>query len=40
MPIKAIGGGWYVFIFDEAGRLIAHANQDLPGMDLEGDLGP
>ena len=32
-------GEWYVFIFDEANKLIAHANPDLLGMDLKGDLG-
>ena len=32
-------GEWYVFVFDEDDKLIAHANQDLLGMDLKGDLG-
>ena len=35
----SVQGEWYVFIFDEDDKLIAHANQDLLGMDLKGDLG-
>ncbi len=36
---ESVDGEWYVFIFDESDRLIAHANPDLLGMDLKGDLG-
>lgn len=36
---ESIQGEWYVFIFDVNDRLIAHANQDLLGADLKGDLG-
>ena len=36
---ESVRGEWYVFIFDEDDRLIAHANPDLLGMDLKGDLG-
>ena len=36
---ESVAGGWYVFICDEDDKLIAHANQDLLGMDLKGDLG-
>jgi hypothetical protein len=36
---ESVDGEWYVFIFDESDQLIAHANPDLIGMDLKGDLG-
>ena len=36
---ESVDGEWYIFIFDESDRLIAHANPDLLGMDLKGDLG-
>ena len=36
---ESVDGEWYVFIFDENDKLIAHANPDLIGMDLKGDLG-
>ncbi len=36
---ESVDGEWYVFIFDESDQLIAHANPDLLGMDLKGDLG-
>ena len=36
---ESVRGEWYVFIFDEEDRLIAHANPDLLGMDLKGELG-
>ncbi len=36
---ESVDGEWYVFIFDESAQLIAHANPDLLGMDLKGDLG-
>ena len=36
---ESVAGGWYVFICDEEDTVIAHANQDLLGMDLKGDLG-
>ena len=36
---ESVDGEWYVFIFDEEDRLIAHANQALLGMDLKGELG-
>ena len=36
---ESADGEYYVFIFDEDDKLIAHANPDLIGMDLKGDLG-
>ena len=36
---ESADGEYYVFIFDESDQLIAHANPDLLGMDLKGDLG-
>ena len=36
---ESVAGGWYVFICDEEDTVIAHANQDLLGMDLKGDMG-
>ena len=36
---ESVDGQWYLFIFDENDQLIAHANPDLIGMDLKGDLG-
>ena len=36
---ESADGEYYVFIFDEDDQLIAHANPDLIGMDLKGDLG-
>ena len=36
---ESADGEYYVFIFDENDRLIVHANPDLLGMDLKGDLG-
>ncbi len=36
---ESVRGEWYVFIFDEDDRMIAHANPDLLGMDLKGELG-
>ena len=36
---ESVNGDWYVFIFDENDQLIAHANPDLLGRDLKGDLG-
>ena len=36
---ESLNGEWYVFIFDEADKLIAHADPDLLGMDLKEDLG-
>ena len=36
---ESVQGEWYVFIFDEEDKLIAHANQDLLRMDLKGDQG-
>ena len=36
---ESVDGEWYVFIFDESDRLIAHANPDLLGMDLKEELG-
>ena len=36
---ESADGEYYVFIFDEDDKLIAHANPDLLGMDLKGDLG-
>ena len=36
---ESVDGEWYVFIFDEKDQLIAHANPDLLGMDLKGNLG-
>ena len=36
---ESVKGDWYVFIFDEEDKLIAHVNQGLLGMDLKGDLG-
>ena len=36
---ESLNGEWYVFIFDEADKLIAHANPELLGMDLKGALG-
>ena len=36
---ESVDGEYYVFIFDENDQLIAHANPDLLGMDLKGDLG-
>ena len=32
-------GDYYVFIFDEEARLVAHPNPELLGMDLRGSLG-
>ena len=32
-------GEWYVVIFDESDKIIAHANPDLLGEDLKGDIG-
>ena len=32
-------GEWYVFIVDEADKVIAHANSDLLGEDVKGDIG-
>ena len=36
---ESADGEWYVFIFDENDQLLAHANPDLLGQDLKGDLG-
>ena len=36
---ESVEGEWYIFIFDESGRNIAHANPDLIGEDLNGDVG-
>ncbi len=36
---ESVQDEWYVFIFDEDDRMIAHANPDLLGMDLKGELG-
>ena len=36
---ESVDGQWYVFIVDENDQVIAHANQDLLGEDLKGDLG-
>ena len=36
---QSVDGEWYVFIFDENDQLIAHANPDMLGEDLKGDLG-
>ena len=36
---ESADGEWYVFIFDENNQLLAHANPDLLGQDLKGDLG-
>ena len=35
----SVQGEWYVFIFDQSDKLIAHADQDLIGMDLKEELG-
>ena len=35
----SVDGEWYVFVFDENGRLAAHPNKDLLGEDVKGDLG-
>ena len=32
-------GEWYIFIVNLDGNVVAHANQDLLGRDLQGDLG-
>lgn len=37
-PSSALGD-YYMFIFDEEARLVAHINPDLLGMDLRGSLG-
>ena len=37
-PANALGD-YYIFIFDEDARLIAHVNPDLLGQDLRGSLG-
>ncbi len=36
---ESVDGEWYVFIFDETDRLIAHADPNQLGRDLKGDLG-
>ena len=36
---ESVDGGWYIYIFDEEDLLIAHANQELLGMDLKEELG-
>ncbi len=36
---ESVDGSWYIYIFDEDDLLIAHANQDLLGMDLKEELG-
>ena len=36
---ESVQGEWYVFILDGEDKLIAHADQDLLGMDLKEDLG-
>ena len=36
---ESVDGEWYVFIFDEADKLIAHADPNQLGRDLKGDLG-
>ena len=36
---QSVDGQWYVFIVDENDQLIAHANPDMLGEDLTGDLG-
>ena len=36
---ESVQGEWYVFIFDQSDKLIAHADQDLIGMDLKEELG-
>lgn len=35
----SVDGEWYVFIFDEEDKAIAHPNQELIGQDLKGELG-
>ena len=35
----SVEGEWYVAIFDQSDKLIAHADQDLIGMDLKEELG-
>ena len=36
---QSAAGEWYVFIFDEEDKLIAHQDPAVLGMDLKGDLG-
>ena len=36
---ESVDGEWYVFILDENDIMIAHANPDLRGEDMKGDLG-
>ena len=36
---ESVQGEWYVFIIDQSDKLIAHADQDLIGMDLKEELG-
>ena len=36
---ESVQGEGYVFIFDQSDKLIAHADQDLIGMDLKEELG-
>ena len=36
---ESVDGEWYVFIFDEAGELLAHADPGLLGESLTGPLG-
>ena len=35
---ESTDGEWYVFIIDESDEIIAHANPNLLGEDLKGDL--
>ena len=37
---ESVDGQWYVFIADESGTLVAHANPDLVGVPLDDVLGP
>ena len=36
---ESANGEWYIFIVNLDGNVVAHANQDLLGRDLQGDLG-
>ena len=36
---ESVDGEWYVFIFNEDDKLIAHSNQSLLGLDLTGEMG-
>ncbi len=36
---ESVDGTWYVFIIDENDQIIAHANPDVLGEDVKGDIG-